>query len=111
MSPDVTPIHLLLCPHNLHLPRNRDSERSGEQKKSSDMPTTGKKGVMARSIPNKASQSTSAANDQSTQLSPSYNFSSKVKEAFPRGANLVSESIEVQAVVVFEANFRSQVVL
>ncbi|KAJ5673657.1 hypothetical protein N7507_002784 [Penicillium longicatenatum] len=62
----------------------------------------------ARPRNRRASHRTTAPNHRDTlKKPPRDSYSSKVKETFSRAANIVRESIEVEAVVFFDANFGS----
>ncbi|CAI7635794.1 unnamed protein product [Penicillium pancosmium] len=100
MTSNATSSHLPFRPGNLHLPAKVDSQKGGEQ---------GQRDSKAQSQPNKAPQAKSTPNDQSTKQPLRDSLSSQIGEVFSRGANIIRESIEVEAVVFFDANFRSQV--
>lgn len=68
-----------------------------------------KNDVNGQSKLKKASQATSAVNNESTKNTLRENLSSQLGETFARGANIIRESIEVEAVVFFDANSRFQV--
>lgn len=104
-----TPCHLPFRPYNLHIPRNKALQGNREKYQSVSNLTTSKRDAKALSKLKEASQATMAiGNDQSRQQSPKDDYTAKVNETFGRAANLIRESIEIEAVVFFNANFGSQ---
>ncbi|KAJ5988274.1 hypothetical protein N7481_003484 [Penicillium waksmanii] len=99
MAPNGTPNQLPFRPGNLHLPGKFGSQKHGQQ---------GKIDSKAQTKPNNAPQATSTVNDQPTKQPLRDSLSSQLGEVFSRGANIIRESIEVEAVVFFDASFRSQ---
>ncbi|KOS46648.1 hypothetical protein ACN38_g2374 [Penicillium nordicum] len=104
-----TPCRLPFRPYNLHIPRNKALQGNREKYKSASNLTTNKRDAKALSKLKEASQATMAiGNDQSRQQSPKDDYTAKVNETFGRAANLIRESIEIEGVVFFNANFGSQ---
>ncbi|KAF7518077.1 hypothetical protein PCG10_000651 [Penicillium crustosum] len=104
-----TPRHLPFRPYNLHIPRNKALQGNRERYQSPSNSTTSKRDAEALSKLKEASQATMAiGNVQSRQQSPKDDYTAKVNETFGRAANLIRESIEIEAVVFFNANFGSQ---
>ncbi|CAG8139435.1 unnamed protein product [Penicillium olsonii] len=61
-----------------------------------------------KSANRRAFKATMPADNMGTQKqSPKESYTTEVKEAFSRAANLIRESVEVEAVVFFDANLRS----
>ncbi|OQE13065.1 hypothetical protein PENFLA_c056G05656 [Penicillium flavigenum] len=101
--------HLPFRPYNLHIPRNKTLQGDKEKYRSLSNSSTSKRDARALLKLKEASQAAMAIdNDQSRQQSPKDNYTAKVNETFGRAANLIRESIEVEAVVFFNANFGSQ---
>lgn len=104
-----TPCHLPFRPYNLHIPGNKTLQGNREKYQSLSNSTTSKRDAKALSKLREASQAAMAiGNDLSRQQSPKDDYTAKVIETFGRAANLIRESIEVDAVVFFNANFGSQ---
>ncbi|KAJ5181576.1 hypothetical protein N7449_011723 [Penicillium cf. viridicatum] len=104
-----TPSHLPFRPYNLHIPRNKALQGNREKYQSLSNSTTSKRDAKALTKLKEASQATMAiGNDQSRQQSLKDDYTAKVNETFGRAANLIRESIEIEAVVFFNANFGSQ---
>ncbi|CAG8336108.1 unnamed protein product [Penicillium nalgiovense] len=103
------PSHLPFRPYNLHIPRNKTLQRDREKYRSLPNSSTSKRDARALLKLKEASQAAMAiGNDQSRQQSPKDDYTAKVNETFGRAANLIRESIEVEAVVFFNANFGCQ---
>ncbi|KAJ5360803.1 CheY-like superfamily [Penicillium concentricum] len=101
--------HLPFRPYNLHIPRKTTLQGNREQYQSPSNSTTSKRDAKASSKLKEVSQAAMAiGNDQSIQQTPKDDYTAKVNETFGRAANLIRESIEVEAVVFFNANFGSQ---
>lgn len=90
--------------HNLNKFRNQDSPMNEEQQVLIEA------GISARdfSKPSLRSTITASENKKSINQSPKESYTFQVKEAFSRSANIIRESLEVEAVVYFDANFGSQ---
>jgi signal transduction histidine kinase/CheY-like chemotaxis protein len=109
MGQNGTPNHLPFRPYSLHIPRNKSLKGNREQYQSVSDSTTRKRDDKASSKLREASQAAMTfGNDHSRQHSPKDDYTAKVNETFGRAANLIRESIEVEAVVFFNANFGSQ---
>ncbi|CAI7627748.1 unnamed protein product [Penicillium glandicola] len=109
MAQNGRPGHLPFRPYNLHIPRNKSLQGNMEQYQSLSNSTTSKRHAKALAIPKEASQAAMViGNNQSRQQSPKDDYTAKVNETFGRAANLIRESIEVEAVLFFNANFGSQ---
>jgi signal transduction histidine kinase/CheY-like chemotaxis protein len=103
------PSHLPFRPYNLHIPRNKALQGDKKKYRSLSNSSTSKRDARALLKLKEASQAAMAiGNDQSRQQSPKDDYTAKVNETFGRAANLIRESIEVEAVVFFNANFGSQ---
>ncbi|CAG8304581.1 unnamed protein product [Penicillium olsonii] len=100
--------HLPFHSYNLDRPQKQSSQTYGEQNQSSEILTASISELDAQS---QASQAEPSVSDQSKQPSRKEEYALKVKEAFARGANLIRESIQVEAVIFFDANYRSQIPL
>ncbi|KAJ5422568.1 CheY-like superfamily [Penicillium cf. griseofulvum] len=108
LAQNDAPNHLPFRPYSLHIPRNKSLKGNREQYQSLSDSTTRKRDDKALSKLKEASQAAMASgNDQSRQQSPKDDYTAKVNETFGRAANLIRESIEVEAVVFFNANFGS----
>lgn len=109
VAQNETPSHLPFRPYNLHIPKNKALQGNREKYQSVSNLTTSKRDAKALSKLKEASQAIMAiGNDQSRQQSPKDDYTAKVNETFGRAANLIRESIEIEAVVFFNANFGSQ---
>ncbi|KAK9846925.1 uncharacterized protein MYU51_000035 [Penicillium brevicompactum] len=100
---------LPLRPHNFHLPGCKKPYTCREQ---SQLLISSKTSNRDRLNPKSASQgpfkeTMAADNIGARQQSPKESYTTEVKEAFSRAANLIRESVEVEAVVFFDANFIS----
>ncbi|KAJ6181156.1 hypothetical protein N7519_011617 [Penicillium mononematosum] len=103
------PSHLPFRPYNLHIPRNKTLQGDKEKYRSLSNSSTSQRDARALLKLKEASQAAMTVdNDQSRQQSPKDDYTAKVNETFGRAANLIRESIEVEAVVFFNANFGSQ---
>ncbi|KAJ5519704.1 hypothetical protein N7463_000157 [Penicillium fimorum] len=101
--------HLPCRPYNLHIPRKTTLQGNREQYQSPSNSTTSQRDAKASSKLKEVSQvAISIGKDQSIQQTPKDDYTAKVNETFGRAANLIRESIEVEAVVFFNANFGSQ---
>ncbi|KGO50386.1 CheY-like superfamily [Penicillium expansum] len=104
-----TPSHLPFRPYNLHIPRSKALQGNREKYQSLCDSTTSKRDAKALLKLKEASQAAmTIGSDQSRQQSPKDDYTAKVNKTFGRAANLIRESIEVEAVVFFDANFGSQ---
>lgn len=103
------PSHLPFRPYNLHIPAGKATPTSAETDGTSDNSDTRSRDSEALSKLRRASQAAMAnGNEHKPQQSPREDYAAKVKETFSRASNLVRESIEVEAVVFFSANFGSK---
>ncbi|OQE38598.1 hypothetical protein PENCOP_c008G08991 [Penicillium coprophilum] len=108
VAQNSTQSYLSVRPHNQHIPRNKSPHGNREQSQSIFNPITSKRDAHTTSKPKKASQAMAIGHDQSGQQSSKDNYTAKLNQTFGRAANLIRESIEVEAVVFFNANFSSQ---
>ncbi|BCS27055.1 uncharacterized protein APUU_60103A [Aspergillus puulaauensis] len=102
---------LFLRPKNFDTPRNQKIHTRSEQ---SDFPvslgldTSKTDHPMSKSTNQRAPKASIAGGDTGIrQQSAKGSYTTRVKEAFSRAANLLRESVEVEAVVFFDANFGS----
>lgn len=104
-----TTSHLPFHPYNLHIPRNQAGQVNKELDQSIPVQNTSKRDAKAQHKHREASRAAmDIGNDQLKQRSPKDDYTAKVNETFSRAANLIRESIEVESVVFFNANFSSQ---
>ncbi|CAG8908399.1 unnamed protein product [Penicillium egyptiacum] len=109
VAQNYTRSHLPFRPYNLHIPRTKTLQGDREKYRSLSNSSTSKRDARALLKLKEASQEAmTIGNDQSRQKSPKGDYTAKVNETFGRAANLIRESIEVEAVVFFNANFGSQ---
>ncbi|OQE10644.1 hypothetical protein PENFLA_c084G09422 [Penicillium flavigenum] len=109
MTEDSALSDLALRPHKFHNPGNKETHTRREQ---SHLPVNSKTSKKYHHNPKLKNQhafkATMAADDMEIrQQSPKQSYTTGVKEAFSRAANLIRESVEVEAVVSFDANFGS----
>ncbi|KAJ5950318.1 CheY-like superfamily [Penicillium vulpinum] len=101
--------HLPFRPYNIRIPTKKILQGNREQYQSLSNSSTRKRDTKALSKHKEASQvATTIGKDQSRQQSPKDDYTARVNKTFGRAANLIRESIEVEAVVFFNANFGSQ---
>ncbi|KAI3211343.1 hypothetical protein CBS147311_979 [Penicillium roqueforti] len=100
------PSHLSSRPYNLHFPRKKTPQ--GYREKYHSFNSTTKRDDKALPKLEETSQAAMTTGSDQSQTSLKDDYTAKVNETFGRAANLVRESIEVEAVVFFNANFRSQ---
>jgi signal transduction histidine kinase len=98
--------HLPFHPYNLHIPRNQTPQINEEEQQSVVNADTSKRDAKAQFKLDRTSQAAITEGDE--HQSPRETYTAKVQETFSRAANLIRESIEVEAVVFFDAKFRSQ---
>jgi signal transduction histidine kinase/GAF domain-containing protein len=97
--------HLPFHPYNLHIPRGQTSQPAKEKDQSLLKSTNIKIDAKAQ---HKFKEATRAAMTIDNDHSPKDDYTAKVRQTFSRASNLIRESIEVEAVVFFDANFSSQ---
>ncbi|KAJ5561846.1 hypothetical protein N7535_003691 [Penicillium sp. DV-2018c] len=100
-----TTSHLPFHPYKLHIPRSQGSQPEKEQDQPSSKSTNVKRDAKAEQKFREASR---AAMAMDGDHSPKNDYTAKVRQTFSRASNLIRESIEVEAVVFFDANFSSQ---
>ncbi|KAJ5301748.1 hypothetical protein N7508_006611 [Penicillium antarcticum] len=98
--------HVPFHPYNLHIPRSQTSQTVEQKQTPVVTADTSKRDAKAQSKLDRTSQAAITQGDE--RQSPRDDYTAKVKETFSRAANLIRESIEVEAVVFFDAKFRSQ---
>ncbi|KAJ5135671.1 CheY-like superfamily [Penicillium bovifimosum] len=100
-----TTSHLPFHPYKLHIPRSPISQPEKEQ----DLPplksTNTRRDAKAE---HKFREASRAAMASDNDHSPKDDYTAKVRQTFSRASNLIRESIEVEAVVFFDASFNSQ---
>ena len=106
MARNAPPSHLPFHPYNLHIPRNQTPQPNEESHQPVVKIDTSKRDAKAQSKLDQSSRAAITVGDE--QKSPREDYAAKVKDTFSRAANLIRESIEVEAVVFFNAQFRSQ---
>ncbi|KAJ6091718.1 hypothetical protein N7467_003687 [Penicillium canescens] len=106
MARNAPSSHLPFHPYNLHIPRNQTPQPNEESHQPVVKIDTSKRDAKALSKLDQTSRAAITVGDE--QKSPREDYAAKVKETFSRAANLIRESIEVEAVVFFDAQFRSQ---
>ncbi|CAG8426857.1 unnamed protein product [Penicillium salamii] len=103
------PSHLPFRPYNLHIPERKGSHASTEKIDESQSVDFSLRDAEAQSKHRRASQAAMTHNGEHTaQRSPKEDYTAKLKETFSRASNMIRESIEVEAVVFFDANFGSK---
>jgi signal transduction histidine kinase len=97
-------------PYNLHIPRRKTPQVENAKNNSSSSPKTIRRHSDAQSRINQSSQAGIANGDEHVrrQHSPKDGYTAKLQHTFSRASNIIRESIEVEAVVFFSANFGSQ---
>ncbi|KAJ5767216.1 uncharacterized protein N7511_004832 [Penicillium nucicola] len=98
--------HLPFHPYNLHIPRNQTPQL--DKKKAEPMANADFSKRDTKAQANFDQTTREAITHADERQSPRETYTAKVKETFSRAANLIRESIEVEAVVFFDAKFRSQ---
>ncbi|KAJ6140226.1 hypothetical protein N7471_006712 [Penicillium samsonianum] len=101
---------LPLRPHTFHTAEHKKTYTRREQSQLLVSSKTSKGDHLNPKLANpRAFKPNMAADNMGTrQQSLKENYTTEVKEAFSRAANLIRESVEVEAVVFFDANFRSE---
>ncbi|CAG7955912.1 unnamed protein product [Penicillium salamii] len=103
------PSHLPFRPYNLHIPERKGSHASTEKVDKPQGVDTSLRDAEVQSKFRRASQAAiTNSGEKSAQLSPKENYTAQLKETFSRASNMIRESIEVEAVVFFDANFASK---
>jgi signal transduction histidine kinase/CheY-like chemotaxis protein len=102
--------HLPFRPYNLHIPRSKTPQAENAKDNSPSSPDTIRRHAEAQSRLDRASQAAISNGDEQVrrQQSPKDGYTAKLQQTFSRAANIIRESIEVEAVVFFSANFGSQ---
>jgi signal transduction histidine kinase len=102
--------HLSFRPYNLHIPRSKAPWACNTKEVLSGSSKTSRRHAEAQSRLNRASQAAITNGDEQLrrQQSPKDSYTAKLQQTFSRASNLIRESIEVEAVVFFSANFGSQ---
>ncbi|KAJ5351557.1 hypothetical protein N7452_000531 [Penicillium brevicompactum] len=109
MLQNPPPSHLPFRPYNLHIPEGRRTPASTETYDASGIEDTKARDAEAQSKLRRASQvAMNNGTEHVPQQSPREDYAAKVKETFSRASNLIRESLEVEAVVFFNANFGSK---
>ena len=101
--------HLPFRPYKLHIPRSKTPQARSEKEDHSDSSNTSRRRTEVQSRVARASPAPRTNGDeQLREQSPKDGYTAKIQETFSRASNLIRESIEVEAVVFFNANFGSQ---
>jgi signal transduction histidine kinase len=101
--------HMPFRPYNLHIPRSKLPQASCARDDLSDGTKTSRPHAKAQTRLKRAPQAAIAnGKGRLGQQSPKDGYTAKIQDTFSRASNLIRESIEVEAVVFFSANFRSQ---